>query len=174
MYKKVLLAYDGSIEGRRALREGAKLAQLCCAEVFLLAVVELSSIMTPEAGLTIPIDEQTANYKAILAEGVERLKSLGFSPTARLEIGDAGQKIAEVAEEIEAHLVVVGHRPQGPPIPDYHESTPLRHDQGSDGRKPPPDEDVAPGRYRDGPARTGRQPHAHHEHRGRPTAPAAM
>jgi len=32
MYKKVLLAYDGSIEGRRALREGAKLAQLCEAE----------------------------------------------------------------------------------------------------------------------------------------------
>jgi hypothetical protein len=27
MYKKVLLAYDGSIEGRLALREGAKLAQ---------------------------------------------------------------------------------------------------------------------------------------------------
>jgi hypothetical protein len=26
MYKRVLLAYDGSIEGRRALREGAKLA----------------------------------------------------------------------------------------------------------------------------------------------------
>jgi len=40
MYKKVLLAYDGSIEGRLALREGAKLAQLCGAEVFLLAVVE--------------------------------------------------------------------------------------------------------------------------------------
>src|SRR5437879_11577603 len=114
MYKKVLLAYDGSIDGRRALREGAKLAQLCSAEVFLLAVVELSSIMAPEAGLAIPIDEQTANYKAILAEGVERLKALGLSPTSRLEIGDAGQKIAEVAEEIEAHLVVVGHRPQGP------------------------------------------------------------
>jgi nucleotide-binding universal stress UspA family protein len=43
MYKKVLLAYDGSIEGRLALREGAKLAQLCRAEVFLLAVVETSS-----------------------------------------------------------------------------------------------------------------------------------
>src|SRR6202030_4365746 len=55
-----------------------------------------------------------ANYKAILAEGVERLKSLGFSPTSRLETGDAGQKIAEFAEEIGAHLVVVGHRPQRP------------------------------------------------------------
>src|SRR6202158_3423452 len=114
MYKKVLLAYDGSIEGRRALREGAKLAQLCCAEGFLLAVVELSPIMAPDAGLTIPIDEQTENYKAVLAEGVERLKALGFSPTFMLETGEAGQKIAEFAEEIGAHLVVVGHRPQGP------------------------------------------------------------
>jgi nucleotide-binding universal stress UspA family protein len=114
MYRKVLLAYDGSIEGRRALREGAKLAQLCRAEVFLLAVVELTPIISPDAGLAIPIDEQTANYEAILAEGVERLKALGFSPTSRLETGDAGQKIAEFAEEIGAHLVVVGHRPQGP------------------------------------------------------------
>ena len=114
MYRKVLLAYDGSIEGRRALREGAKLAQLCRAEVFLLAVVELSSIVTTDAGLTIPIDEQTENYRATLAEGVERLKALGFSPTARLETGDPGQKIADVAEEIGAQLVVVGHCPQGP------------------------------------------------------------
>ena len=114
LYKKVLLAYDGSIEGRRALREGAKLAQLCRAEVFLLAVVELASIVSPDAGLAVPIDEQTAIYEATLAEGVERLKALGFSPTSRLEIGDPGQKIADVAEEIGAHLVVVGHRPQGP------------------------------------------------------------
>jgi nucleotide-binding universal stress UspA family protein len=114
MYSKVLLAYDGSTEGRRALREGAKLAQLCRAEVFLLAVVELSPITSPDAGLTIPIDEQTANYKAVLAEGVERLKALGFSPTSRLETGDPGHEIADVAEEIGAQLVVVGHRPQGP------------------------------------------------------------
>ena len=113
MYKKVLLAYDGSIEGRRALREGAKLAQLCRAEVFLLAVVELPSVVTPDAGLAIPMGNQTANYESTLAEGVERLRALGFSPTARLEVGDPGQKIADVAEEIGAQLVVVGHRPQG-------------------------------------------------------------
>jgi nucleotide-binding universal stress UspA family protein len=114
MYKKVLLAYDGSIEGRRALREGAKLAQLCRAEVFLLAVVEITSVASLEGGMAIPIDEQIANYKAILAEGVERLKLLGFSPTARLGMGAAGQEIAGVAEEIGANLVVVGHRPTGP------------------------------------------------------------
>jgi nucleotide-binding universal stress UspA family protein len=113
MYKKVLLAYDGSIEGRRALREGAKLAQYCRAEVFLLAVVEMPSIMAPEASLSMTMEEQSAYYKEILDEGVKRLKALGFSPVSRLETGDPGQKIAAVAEEIDANLVVVGHRPQG-------------------------------------------------------------
>ena len=115
MYKKVLLAYDGSIEGRRALREGAKLAQFCGAEVFLLAVVEISSgTVTLEGGFAIPVEDQIATYEAILAEGVERLKAIGFSPTARLGMGAAGQEIAGVAEEIGANLVVVGHCPTGP------------------------------------------------------------
>jgi nucleotide-binding universal stress UspA family protein len=114
MYKKVLLAYDGSIEGRRALREGAKLAQFCGAEVFLLAVVEPSFGATLEGGVMIPMDEQIATYEAILAEGVKRLKAMGFSPTARLGMGAAGQEIAGVAEKIGANLVVVGHRPSGP------------------------------------------------------------
>jgi nucleotide-binding universal stress UspA family protein len=115
MYKKVLLAYDGSIEGRRALREGAKLAQFCGAEVFLLAVVETASSVSPlEGGVMISMDDQYAIYEAILAEGVERLKAMGFSPTARLGMGDAGHVITEVAHEIDANLVVVGHRSQGP------------------------------------------------------------
>ena len=115
MYKKVLLAYDGSIEGRRALREGAKLAQFCGAEVFLLAVVEIASSVAPlDGGVVISMDAEIATYEAILAEGVERLKTMGFSPTARLGMGAAGQEIAGVAEEIGANLVVVGHRPTGP------------------------------------------------------------
>src|SRR5258705_1574690 len=59
LYKKVLLAYDGSIEGRRALREGARIAQLCSAEVFLLAVVEVSAgTGTLDGGFVLPITEQ--------------------------------------------------------------------------------------------------------------------
>ena len=39
MYKRILLAYDGSVEGRTALREGALLARQCGADVFLLSVL---------------------------------------------------------------------------------------------------------------------------------------
>ena len=112
MYQKVLLAYDGSIEGRRALREGARIAQLCGAEVFLLAVAEVSAgTVGMEVGFVMPITEQVEIYNKILAEGVERLKAMGFSPTAKLSTGEAGREIAKVAAEIGASLVVVGHRP---------------------------------------------------------------
>jgi len=59
VYKKILLAYDGSIEGRRALREGQTIAQLCGAEVLLLAGVEASGgIVTLDGGFVLRISEQ--------------------------------------------------------------------------------------------------------------------
>jgi len=115
LYNKILLAYDGSVEGRRALREGAKLAQLCKAEVFLLAVVEPPIVLvTSEGGLGISMDEQIEISQGILDEGVQRLKTMGFSPTARLGTGDPGVQIADIAREINANLIVVGYRPTGP------------------------------------------------------------
>ena len=113
MYRKVLLAYDGSVEGRLALREGARLAQLCGAEVVLLAVVNLSSgILIAEGAGPGALEHQQDAYREVLAEGIERLKAMGFSPTAGLEAGDPAQQIAAVVREIGADLVVVGHRHQ--------------------------------------------------------------
>ena len=39
MYRTILLAYDGGRQGREALDQGAELASLCQARVYLLAVV---------------------------------------------------------------------------------------------------------------------------------------
>lgn len=114
MYGKILLAYDGSVEGRQALREGAKLARLCGAEVFLLAVVNLSvGFVMAEGVAPGAAEHQQDAYQKILSEGVERLTALGFAPTARLEFGDPANQIAAVAREIRADLVIVGHRHQG-------------------------------------------------------------
>ena len=114
MYKKLLLAYDGSTEGRLALREGAKLARLCRAEVFLLAVVELSTgIVIAEGAAAGVVENQGEDYQQVLREGTHRLEALGFQqPMARLEYGNPAHKIAEAAREIGADLVVVGHRNQ--------------------------------------------------------------
>lgn len=115
MYHKILLAYDGSVEGRTALREGALLARTCHAEVFLLAVVDLTvGIVLGEASVPGLALQQQEAYEEILAEGVRRLRAMGFEPEARLGLGGPGEQITAVAREIGADLVVIGHRKQGP------------------------------------------------------------
>jgi len=39
MFKRVLLVYDGSEVGRRALKRGAELAMLVGAEVYVLSII---------------------------------------------------------------------------------------------------------------------------------------
>jgi nucleotide-binding universal stress UspA family protein len=79
MYKRILLAYDGSVEGRTALREGALLARQCGAEVFLLSVlVDTGTLLLPEIALAGAFVHTENDYMDILKEGVARLKKLGF------------------------------------------------------------------------------------------------
>jgi nucleotide-binding universal stress UspA family protein len=114
MYRTIVLAYDGSLEGRLALREGARLAQLCKARVFLVAVVEFASdFYVGDFGAMHASVDKTPDVQRVLEEGVERLKRMGLVPTARLERGAPSERITSVAKEVSADLVVVGHHKQG-------------------------------------------------------------
>ncbi len=111
MYRRILLAYDGSVEGRSALREGALLAMHCRASVYLLSVAAgTAGVMIAEGTYAGAISRQEAQVRTIFEEGVARLRTMGFSPTARLVSGDPAQEICAFAREVEADLVVVGHR----------------------------------------------------------------
>jgi len=113
MYKRILLAYDGSLEGRTALREGALLARLCGAEVFLLSVLDdTNTLLMAEAGLAGASVRMEADFTEILEEGVTRLRKLGFDPVAKLVRGQPAQEIGKFAGQIGADLIVVGHRRQ--------------------------------------------------------------
>lgn len=114
MYSTIVLAYDGSLEGRLALREGARLAQICHARVILVAVVEpFSEAFVGDFGsIHIPVDK-TDDVQTILDEGIARLKRMGLVPEARLERGQPSERIKSVAEDVGADLVVVGHHKQG-------------------------------------------------------------
>ncbi len=113
MYRRILLAYDGSVEGRTALREGALFARQCGAEVFLLSVLsETGSALLADvahAGASVQIEEA---FTEVLNEGVARLKQLGFDPVAKLVRGQPALEIGNFARQVGADLVVVGHRRQ--------------------------------------------------------------
>ena len=113
MYKRILLAYDGSVEGRTALREGALLARQCGAEVFLLSVlVDPGAFLLAEvaiAGVAVQVED---DFMEVLNEGVARLKQLGFDPIAKMVKGEPAREIGNFAKEVGADLIVVGHRRQ--------------------------------------------------------------
>ena len=113
MYKHILLAYDGSVEGRTALREGALLARQSGAEVFLLAVlVDTGTLLLPEVALAGASAKMEDDFTEIFNEGVARLRKLGFDPTAKLMKGQPAEEVGNFARQIEADLIVVGHRRQ--------------------------------------------------------------
>ncbi len=114
MYHTIVLAYDGSLEGRLALREGARLAQICEARVILVAVVEfVPELYAGDFGAVYAQTDKTADVQRILNAGIERLKRMGLVPDARLERGAPAERITSVAKDVGADLVVVGHHKQG-------------------------------------------------------------
>jgi membrane fusion protein, multidrug efflux system len=113
LYKRIVLAYDGSVKGRAALREGALLAKRVGAEVFLLSVIaEVPGTRVADGAAGAGVPQQHEDYKAVLKDGEERLTRLGFQPTAKLVVGEPAEEIGAYAQEIGADLVVVGHHRQ--------------------------------------------------------------
>jgi nucleotide-binding universal stress UspA family protein len=111
MYSRILLAYDGSLEGRTALREGALIALRCRAEIFLLSVIAPSAgVEVAESAYPGPAVRRTDDYRSLLEDGVERLRALGLAVAAELVSGDAAKEIGGHARRVRADLVVVGHR----------------------------------------------------------------
>lgn len=113
MYRMIVLAYDGTLEGRLALREGARLAQICGAQVLLMAVVEPPPVYVGDLGTVYTPEDRTPYAQRILDEGLERLQRMGLQPKSRLMVGDPADCIRHVADEVGADLVVVGHHKQG-------------------------------------------------------------
>jgi nucleotide-binding universal stress UspA family protein len=110
MYRCILLAYDGSLEGRTALREGALLAQRCGSEVFLLSVAGHPGVLLADGAFAGVAGEQQKQLKEVFDTAVERLRMMGVRCTGRLVVGDPASEICAFAREVRADLVVVGHR----------------------------------------------------------------
>lgn len=110
MYHSILLAYDGSQDGREALSQGAALAKMCGASVRLLAVVNCQNVATAEGDFI--VTEDKADFEIILREGMHTLRRRGLVASAQLEFGDPAGQILQSACDIQADLIVVGHRKQ--------------------------------------------------------------
>jgi len=110
-YRKILLAYNGSAEGKRALVECAELANFLHAETHLLAVASMPPSLFLTEGF-VPeelLEEEKKRTQAVLDEGIANLKQQGFSATGHLAVGEPVEEICRLARELSVDLIVVGH-----------------------------------------------------------------
>jgi nucleotide-binding universal stress UspA family protein len=113
MYRRIVLAFDSTVEGRAALREGALLAKQCGADVFLLSVLaDNTSLSLAEGAQAGAAEIHMDTYRSVLQDGLKKLEQLGFKPVGRLVRGEPALQIGNYAREVRADLVVVGHRRQ--------------------------------------------------------------
>ena len=113
MYKRILLAYDGSDAGQKALLESRELAQWSGSELFLVAVMPSAmSFVGLEGGVyDVELEErERAKYQSILQDGLRRLEQGGYTARGEVVTGEAIDEITKFARKIGANLIVVGHK----------------------------------------------------------------
>jgi nucleotide-binding universal stress UspA family protein len=113
MYKRIVLGYDGSESGQRALLDSREIANWSQAELVLLAVMPLPvASLGPEGGVYDPMveDLERERYRAVLESGVARLAQAGLQSRGEVLSGDPVQELARAAGRLQADLIVVGHK----------------------------------------------------------------
>jgi nucleotide-binding universal stress UspA family protein len=113
MYKRILLAYDGSEPGQKALLDARDMGTWGNPELHLVAVMPPpAAFIGGEGGIYDPEreKEEELRYKGILEDGLRRLSESGHAVRGQVLVGDAVDEIARHAKEIGADLIVVGHK----------------------------------------------------------------
>ncbi|MDB5956619.1 universal stress protein [Ramlibacter sp.] len=113
MYKKILLAYDGSEAGQKALLDCREIAQWSQSELHLVAVMPSAmSFVGLEGGVyDVELEErEKRKYRGVLEDGLQRLNAAGFTARGEVVTGEAIDEIGKYARKIQATLIVVGHK----------------------------------------------------------------
>lgn len=109
MIRKLLIAYDGSEQSRKAFDVGIEIAAQFSAEVFIVSVArppEPADDVETEAIL----ENASQYYEQHFAELKEAAASAGISPHFEILVGHPAEQIVHYANENEVDMIVMGHR----------------------------------------------------------------
>ena len=115
MFKRVLLCYDSTEAGRRALRRGAELAVQLGAQVHVLSIATDDAanptLLAGAAGQACIVDEP-GRYRKLLTESLDWLNARGVSAEGYLTSGEYIEEIIAFSSRLNIDLIVLGHYPR--------------------------------------------------------------
>lgn len=115
MYRKILVAYNGTPESRFALQECIRLSPDPAAEIHLLAVIIPQPVLLAgdfvAAAIPNEMEERAERdaMEAVLESGRVLLAGAGLKVITHLETGEPSTVIADMAHRAGIELVIVGH-----------------------------------------------------------------
>jgi nucleotide-binding universal stress UspA family protein len=113
VYKTIVLAYDGSESGQKALLDCQEIGQWSQSRLFLVAVVPppVASVGAEVWAYNPESDSaEQSRVQAVLDTGIQRLRDAGLEVRGDLVVGNSVDEIVRVAKETQADLIVVGHK----------------------------------------------------------------
>lgn len=115
MFKRILCATDGSEHGDRAVRQAARMALADDGELHLAHVIERIPGGGRLAGQNVFLTESEINSR-IVRQGQELAEQAGVTAEVHLVrgAGNPGKQLAELADRIDADLIVLGSRGHSP------------------------------------------------------------
>jgi nucleotide-binding universal stress UspA family protein len=113
MYQHIILAYDGSVSGQKALIELKELAHWGQPRLTLVAVAPNPlDVGSMEMGYYTSVDPEPLQetLQEQLAQGVKSLQAMGFAVNGEILKGEIIHELTQFAERAKADLIVVGHK----------------------------------------------------------------
>ena len=109
MIKKILVPIDGSEYAKSAINYACDIAKKFKSDLILIYVVPPPILFGAEAGIVDfkPLEDAGKN---ILESSKQIAKNKGLKPIGRLEIGQAANKIIQIAKDEKFDLIIMGSR----------------------------------------------------------------
>ena len=108
MFKKILLAYDGSDGSKLALEKAADVAKTSGAEFHILAVGRIPEYAETVSEVDEAKEQAGSFYSKIMDEAIHKLGQRGLTAASHIDFGKPGDVILRIAENLKVDLVVLG------------------------------------------------------------------
>ena len=111
MYRKILVAYNGTPESRSALDEAVRLVQDASIEVHLAAVVHYPSayLLAGEYVPEVALADEREHMEADLKDAHALLAGKGLNVIDHLVVGEPVDVLSKLTSELGIDLLILGH-----------------------------------------------------------------
>ncbi len=100
MFKKILVAYDGSEGAKLALAKAREIAKAAKADIHILAVGRIPEYAETVSEVEEEKQQAQSYYSRIMDQAANQLKQQGLSPTVHIDFGKPADTILRIAEDL--------------------------------------------------------------------------